>query len=73
MRPVTDGLAIAPRSTVQLKPGGTHIMLTGLRQRLSAGDTIALTLSFERSGNRPIAIRVLPAGDEGGAHDGMRM
>ena len=58
MRPLKEGIAIAPRSTVEFKPGGTHIMLTGLKQRPTAGQTIDLTLGFERSGKWPIAIRV---------------
>lgn len=74
MRPIEGGLEIGPRSKVELKPGGTHIMLTGLKQRLHAGGTLELALGFERSGKRPIAIRNVPAGgaDSHSAH-GMRM
>ena len=62
MRPLPDGLEIPARSTVELKPGGTHIMLIGLAQPLRRGQTIDLTLGFERSGRRRIAIRVVNAG-----------
>jgi copper(I)-binding protein len=71
MRPLEDGLDVAPRSTVELRPGGTHIMLAGLEQRPVVGQTIALTLGFERSGKRPVTIRVVPAG--GNAHSGHGM
>ena len=61
MRSLPDGLAIPAHSTVELKPGGTHIMVTGLQQPLRAGQTIELGLGFERSGRRPLTVRVVPA------------
>jgi copper(I)-binding protein len=73
MRPLADGLKIPPRSTVALKPGGTHIMLTGLKQPLRRGEAIGLTLGFERSGQRPITIRVIEAGGEAHSSHGMTM
>ena len=73
MRPLADGLAIAPRSRAELKPGGTHIMLTGLEQPLRPDETIQLTLGFARSGPRPIAIRVVGAGDEARSSHGTTM
>ncbi|WP_169902825.1 copper chaperone PCu(A)C [Paraferrimonas sedimenticola] len=39
-------LVIEPMASVALKPGGNHIMLIGLKQPLSAGDEIAITLEF---------------------------
>jgi copper(I)-binding protein len=39
-------LELDGRTTVNLAPGGLHIMLMGLRQSLRAGDTINLTLHF---------------------------
>ena len=35
--------------TVELKPGGLHIMLVDLRQPLKEGEMVALTLTVERS------------------------
>ncbi len=35
---------------VQLKPGGYHVMLMGLKQQLKAGDTVPITLKFEQNG-----------------------
>lgn len=35
---------------VQLKPGGYHVMLMGLKQQLKAGDAVPLTLKFEQNG-----------------------
>ena len=73
MRQLPHGIEIAGESTVELKPGGTHIMVTGLRQRPSPGETIPLTLVFERSGGRPIAVRVVGADDEVHSSHGMTM
>ena len=74
MRPLDDGLEIGPRSTVALRPGATHIMLTGLKQPLrSGGAGIGLILSFERSGRRPVAVRVVGAGSEPHGGHGMAM
>ena len=61
MRPIDDGVAVPPRSRVLLKPGGTHIMLSGLKRGLDPGQRIGLDLQFARSGQRSIAIRVVPA------------
>ncbi|HJV68171.1 copper chaperone PCu(A)C [Ideonella sp.] len=35
--------------TVELKPGGYHVMLMGLKQQLKAGDQVPLTLTIEAS------------------------
>ena len=74
MRPIDSGLDIPAGSTVELKPSGTHVMLTGLKKRLSPGETVNLELRFARSGARPVAIRVVPinAGDDHSGH-GMAM
>jgi hypothetical protein len=71
MRPLEGGLPIAQGSTVELKPGATHIMLTGLKQRPRRGETIELTLGFQRSGKRPMTIRVVGAADD--VHSSHRM
>ena len=34
----------------ELKPGGYHILLSGLRAGLKAGDVVTLTLQFEQAG-----------------------
>ena len=62
MRPVEGGIEIRPRATVELKPGGTHVMLTGLKRPLRAGQAIDATLRFENSGDRAVMINVVPAG-----------
>jgi copper(I)-binding protein len=50
MRPVDGGLEIKPGETVELKPGGLHVMLTGLKQPLDKGQKVKATLEFAKAG-----------------------
>jgi copper(I)-binding protein len=71
MRPVESGLVIPPGATVDLSPGGMHIMLVDLKRPLKQGDTIEGTLVFERAGTVAIAYRVGGVGAQsagGGPH-----
>ncbi|WP_299030225.1 copper chaperone PCu(A)C [uncultured Thermanaerothrix sp.] len=49
MQPISR-LEIPAQSTVQLMPGGYHIMLIGLNHTLHPGDKVRLRLEFEKSG-----------------------
>lgn len=49
MREVKD-IVVAPGATVELKPGGYHVMLMDLKQPLKQGDTLPVTLRFEKAG-----------------------
>ncbi|HEX7707823.1 MAG TPA: copper chaperone PCu(A)C [Thermoanaerobaculia bacterium] len=42
-----ERIAIAPKTTVKLEPGGLHLMLIGLSGPLADGDTVAMTLEFD--------------------------
>ena len=53
---------ILPHDSVELKPGGVHLMLLGLVQPLLEGEEIELTLRFERSGEVVIPIPIRPVG-----------
>ena len=57
MQPV-DRLEIPAGGSVQLKPGSYHIMLIGLKEDLKAGDTIEITLTFEKAGELPLSVPV---------------
>jgi len=50
MRAIKD-LEIKPGATVALKPGGYHVMLMELKQPLKEGETVPLTLRFEKAGS----------------------
>lgn len=58
MRRVEGGLSIPPRGKVALEPGGLHIMLIGLKQKLTKGDSFPLTLIFEKAGRLPVEVTV---------------
>jgi periplasmic copper chaperone A len=53
-------LPVVPGTPVTLAPGGTHIMLMGLKQPLRAGDSFPVTLGFERSGQVTATVTVQP-------------
>lgn len=60
MRQLTE-LELPARKSVALQPGGRHIMLTGLKQKLSDGDTFPMTLVFETMGRVEIQVVVSKA------------
>jgi copper(I)-binding protein len=51
MGPVAGGLAIEPGKTVELKPGGLHVMFLDLKGVLKEGQSIEVTLTFEKAGS----------------------
>lgn len=64
-----DGIPIEPEDTVQLVPGGYHVMLNDLTQPLRDGDRFKLTLVFERAGEMIVDVEVAAvaaAGPRGG-------
>lgn len=61
MLPV-DSIPIAEGTTLSLKPGGYHIMLTGLLKPLKAGMHFPLTLVFADAGAITVQVRVEKAG-----------
>ena len=73
MRPVT-ALEIKPGETVELKPGGMHVMFMGLKQPLKQGQKLKGTLVFEKAGTVAIEFTVqavgapAPGGGHGGHH-----
>jgi periplasmic copper chaperone A len=58
-----DAIDIPAGKTVELKPGGLHVMFVGLTQTLKNGATIPLTLKFEKGGEVKVDMKVMnPAG-----------
>ena len=70
MAPLSDGLTIKPGETVELKPGGYHLMFEGLTGAPKAGETVAGTLTFQRAGTVPVTFSLAPIGAAapGGQH-----
>lgn len=45
-------------SSIKMVPGGTHIMLEGLRSPLRTGDNFQLVLKFRESADEKVTVRV---------------
>jgi copper(I)-binding protein len=63
MKPV-ETLEIPAGGMVELKPGGLHIMLTGLKAPLKMGDMIMLELKFEQAGTVEVMAHVGDVAEE---------
>lgn len=50
---------------LRMKPGGAHIMLMGLNAPLKEGETVSVTLVFEKVGTLIVEARVGPLGAAG--------
>ena len=60
MAPVAR-VEIPAHGRVEFKPGGYHVMLMGLKHDLMQGETLKLTLQFEKSGAVTLDVPVQPA------------
>lgn len=58
MRALPEGLTIKPGETVELKPGGFHMMFMDIKQPLKQGDTMKATLTFEKAGSIDVSFDV---------------
>ena len=69
MRPLDKGLAIDPGKTVKLAPGGYHLMMMDLKSPLKQGETVPITLKFEKAGEVKVSLSVQGIGAQapGGA------
>jgi len=68
MRAVNGGLELPAGKTVELKPGGYHVMLMDLKQQLKPGDTVPVTLVVEgRDGRKETLELKVPVHPLGGA------
>ena len=50
MRELPQGIPVPAKGVVELKPGGLHIMFIGLKGPFKPGQTVMLTLHFEKAG-----------------------
>ena len=66
-----NAVEIPPAGETQLKPGGHHLMLIGLKQPLTKGARIPATLTFEKAGTFEVELAVEAIGYGGAvdAHD----
>lgn len=68
MRALAQGLEIKPGQTVELKPGGFHVMFLDLKSPLKEGEKVKGTLVFQRAGTIEVEFKVEGRGASGG-HD----
>ena len=53
-----EKLVVPAKSSLELKSGGDHVMLIGLKKELKAGDEISLELSFSDGDKKSIKVPV---------------
>jgi copper(I)-binding protein len=73
MRELAAGIEIKPGQTIELKPGGLHLMYMDLKDAPKAGETRKTTLVFEKAGTLELSTPVMPrnhqpAGSKGHGH-----
>lgn len=61
-----ESLDLPAGATVELKPGGLHVMMTGLRAPLAEGGSLMLRLTFEKAGEVEVEV---PVGAVAAGHD----
>lgn len=65
-----DAIEIPADGSVELKPGGYHVMLLDLKKQIKEGDKISVTLTFEQGGEVTVEATARTATDAAGAmHD----
>jgi len=62
MRHLPKGLEIKPGETVELRPGGYHVMFMQLREPVMLGQPVKGTLVFEMAGTVEIEYAIAPIG-----------
>lgn len=58
MKPLDGPLVIAPNASVNLEPGGKHIMFMDLKQELKPGTSINVTLNFEDKSTQVVEFEI---------------
>ena len=60
-----ETLEIPAGATIEFKPGGRQLALTGLKSPLKEGESFLITLRFEKAGTESTAVKVLSAAATG--------
>jgi copper(I)-binding protein len=53
-----DAIDLPAGQTIELKSGGLHLMLMGLKAPLKDGDRLPMTLKFEKAGSIEVIVNV---------------
>ena len=72
MEPLPVGLPMPSHGEVVMRPGATHIMLTGLSDTLKVGEMLPVTMVFQEAGSLDFEVPILPfnADDPAVKHSG---
>lgn len=62
MRALGAGIELAPGQTVELKPGGYHVMFMDLKTPIAKDKPVKATLVFEKAGEVAVEFAVAPIG-----------
>ena len=62
MRPLARGLEIKPGESVELRPGGYHLMFEQLKGGLAEGQKFKAALTFEKAGKVEVEFAVMGMG-----------
>ena len=64
-----EGIELGGGKTVELKPGGYHVMFVGLKAPLKAGASFPMKLRFEKAGEVTVEVKVeAPGAGHGAKH-----
>lgn len=65
-----EAIDIPADGSAELRPGGLHVMMFGLKTPLVQGGTFPVELTFEKAGTRTVEVSVMRAGATGPAGAG---
>jgi copper(I)-binding protein len=72
MRPIS-GFALPAGQAVELKPGGRHLMLMDLKQQVTEGTSVPITMVFEDANGKRTSVEIMatvrPLGKAGGTKE----
>lgn len=70
MRELADGLVIPAGETVELKPGGYHLMFMKLKEPLVEGEMVEATLEFQNAGSVTLPFAIMGKAAKSMDHSG---
>ncbi|MGL4406009.1 MAG: copper chaperone PCu(A)C [Notoacmeibacter sp.] len=59
MREIAGGIIVPAGQTVELAPGGLHVMFFDIAETFKDGDTVPVTLTFEKAGEIELMLPVM--------------
>lgn len=60
MRQLNDGIPVPAGQTVELKPGGLHLMFMDVKEPFVEGGKVTVTLTFEKAGSVDVVLPIGP-------------